>query len=295
MLPALVVATLGHAAWDNVLHWMIANDPDSSILHMHWLRLVIVYLFLLGLPSAFKSEGGPCEQKSFTWWLTFSTVGWVLPTLAYTTCVMLTGYRIIISFQPFIPLLVAWRLGQRFEGRRLIALNFAMLGTLSVWICAPWYHKDTELWKIWAAIVCSAIQVLTLSHWFTMIPSKTPLSYIKRGILISITILFSCMIMWTPQHLFAAFQGHLDKWSVILLAGGIAAAAKNWIIAYCSLKMPMDSVAIFECLHPIATLGCDVVLAKDVFEYEDIATIVFLAVGWILYPKTNIKSTLPQT
>ena len=289
MLLPLVVATLGHAAWDNVLHWMIANDPDSSILHMHWIRLVIVYLFL----CCIKTEA--CGQKSFTWWLTFSMLGWVLPTLAYTTCVMLTGYRIIISFQPFIPLLVLLKSGQRLEGRRLAALNFAMLGTLSVWIWAPWYHKDTELWKIWAAIICSTIQVVTLSTWFTMIPSKTPLSYIKRGILISITILFSSMIMWTPQHLSAAFQGHLSKWSIILLAGGIAAATKNWIIAYCSLKMPADSVAIFECLHPIATLCSDVLLSADVFEYEDIATVMLLAIGWILYPKTNIKSTLPQT
>jgi len=47
-------------------------------------------------------------------------------------------------------------------------------------------------------------------------------------------------------------------------------------------------VAIFECLHPIATLCSDVILRKDMFEYEDIITITLLAIGWILYPKRNI-------
>ena len=282
MLLPLVIATLGHAAWDNMLHWMIVNDPDSSVLHMHWLRMVIVYLFLYWIPSE------PCKTKSVGWWLQFSLVGWTLPALAYTTSVMLTGYRIVVSFQPFIPLIVALKIGQPLEGRRLLALNLAMLGTLSVWIWAPWYHKNTELWKIWAALFCSVVQVFTLSTWFTMIPSKTPLTYIKRGVLYSIVTLFVVMIVWTPRHLAGAFTTHLDKWFVILIAAGVAAASKNWIIAYCSAEMFPDAVAVFECLHPIATLCSDVALGKDAFEYEDIATILLLAVGWILYPKTHI-------
>jgi len=282
MLLPLLVATLGHAAWDNVLHWMIVNDPDSSVLHMHWLRMVIVYIFLFFIPAE------PPEEKTIVWWFQFSMFGWTLPALAYTASVMFTGYRIAVSFQPFIPLIVAWRIGQPLEGRRLLALNLAMLGTLSVWLWAPWYHKDTELWKIWAAICCSALQVVTLSKWFTMIPSKNPLQYIKRGVLYSIVTLFVVMIVWTPQHLAGAFATHLDQWFVVLLAGGIAAACKNWIIAYCSAEMLPDAVAIFECLHPVATLCSDILLGKDVFEYEDIITILLLALGWILYPKMNI-------
>lgn len=282
MILPLVIATIGHAAWDNVLHWMIVNDPDSSVFHMHWLRLVVVYVFLLFI----KSE--PTEAKSFAWWFQFSMTGWTLPALAYTTCVMLSGYRIAVSFQPFIPLIVALKLGQALEGKRLLALNFAMLGTLSVWIWSPWYHKDIELWKIWASILCSVIQVVTLSKWFTMIPSKSPLAYIKKGILFSIVTLFCMTIAWTPQHLLAGFTTRLDKWLIILIAGGVAAASKNWIIAYCSMHMTPDAVAIFECLHPIATLCSDIALSKDVFEYEDIATVCFLAIGWILYPKKNI-------
>ena len=282
MLLALFIATLGHAAWDNVLHWMIVNDPDSSILHMHWLRMVIVYLFLFFIPAELP------KHKTLWWWFQFSMLGWTLPALAYTTSVMLTGYRIAISFQPFIPLLVAIKIGASLQGRRLLALNLAMLGTLSVWIWAPWYHKDTDLWKIWAAICCSSVQVATLSKWFTMIPNKNSLAYMKRGVLYSIATTFVFMIAWTPQHLAGAFTNHLDKWFVVLLAGGISAACKNWIIAYCSTEMFPDAVAIFECLHPVATLCSDVLLGKDVFEYEDIATIFLLAIGWILYPKKNI-------
>jgi hypothetical protein len=282
MLLPLLIATLGHAAWDNVLHWTIVNDPDSSILHMHWLRMVIVYIFLFFIPAE------PPKPKTIWWWFQFSMLGWTLPALAYTASVMLTGYRIAISFQPFIPLIVAIQIGAPIQGRRLLALNFAMLGTLSVWIWAPWYHKDTELWKIWVSICCSLVQVVTLSKWFTMIPNRNPLAYIKRGVLYSIATTFVVMIAWTPQHLAGAFTNHLDKWFLVLLAGGVAAACKNWIIAYCSAEMFPDAVAVFECLHPVATLCSDILLGKDVFEYEDIATILLLAIGWILYPKENI-------
>ena len=282
MLLPLLIATLGHAAWDNVLHWTIVNDPDSSILHMHWLRMVIVYIFLFFIPTE------PPKPKTTRWWFQFSMLGWTLPALAYTASVMLTGYRIAISFQPFIPLIVAIQIGAPIQGRRLLALNFAMFGTLSVWIWAPWYHKDTELWKIWVSICCSLVQVVTLSKWFTMIPNRIPLAYIKRGVLYSIATTFVVMIAWTPQHLAGAFTNHLDKWFLVLLAGGVAAACKNWIIAYCSAEMFPDAVAVFECLHPVATLCSDILLGKDVFEFEDIATILLLAIGWILYPKENI-------
>ncbi len=282
----LVVSTIGHAAWDNVLHWMIVNDPDASVLHMHWLRTCIIWVFLF-ISNRHKEP----VTKPIMWWMWFSLTGWTIPTLAYTTCVMLTGYRISISFQPFIPLFVALNIGAPLKGRRLAALNFALLGTLCVWIWAPWYHKnDIELWKIWISVVCAFLHIASLSIWFVMLNSvdKNHLATITRGVGISILTLFFGMVVWTPQHLFSTFMIRWDMWLIIICLAAAAAAAKQWVIAYCSTIMSADAVAIFECLHPIATLCCDVIMREDVFEYEDILTISFFAIGWILYPKTNI-------
>jgi len=284
MLLPLVVATLGHAAWDNVLHWMIVNDPDTSIFHMHWLRMLIVYVFMWMMPS------GDAKRKPHTlgWWFAFSTLGWTLPALAYTWCVLLTGYRIAVSFQPFIPLFVALKTGVRLEGYRLAGLQCAMLGTLSVWLWSPWYHKETDLWRIWVALLAATLQVWALSKWFVMLPRTNTLLYMRHGVGLSVLTLFAAMIVWTPQHISAEFLAKPDKWFLVLACAGIGTACKNWIISSYTATMSIDAVAIFECLHPVATLCSDIILHKDVFEYEDIVTVALLAAGWILYPKQNI-------
>lgn len=283
MLLALFVATVGHSAWDNVLHWMIVNDPDTSILHMHWLRMLFVYVFMWLVPSNSQKR----TARSTCWWFAFSMYGWTLPAIAYTICVMLSGYRIAVSFQPFIPLFVALQTGAPLEGYRLMGLNFAMLGTLSVWVWSPWYHKDPELWKIWVSIICALVQVVSLSRWFSMLP-ETPIAYMRHGVGLSLCTIFFVMIIWAPENIAADFFTRPDKWLAILIGAGIVATCKNWVISSLSSTMRIDSVAIFECLHPIATLCSDVILRKDMFEYEDIITITLLAIGWILYPKRNI-------
>ena len=285
MLLPLLVATVGHAAWDNVLHWMIFNDPDTSIFHMHWLRMVVVYLFMWIIPSKKQNTK---TARSFLWWFTFSLFGWTLPAISYTVCVMLTGYRIAVSFQPFIPLFVALQTGAVLEGYRLAGLNFAMLGTLSVWVWSPWYHKDLELWQIWAALFAATVQVWSLSKWFVMLPRENTLYYMKHGVGGAILTLFFAMIVWAPQNMAADFLAQPDKWMLVLTFAGIGTACKNWVISSATSRMSIDAVAIFECLHPVATLCSDILLRKDVFEYEDIATVTLLAVGWILYPKRNI-------
>ena len=285
MLLPLLLAFVGHAAWDNVLHWMLVNDPDASILHMHWLRMVIVYLFTWLIQYKAKATA---ERRSKMWWFQFSLFGWTLPALSYTVCVVLTGYRIAVSLQPFIPLFVALGAGASLEGYRLAGLNFAMLGTMSVWVWSPWYHKETELWKVWFAMVAGTIQVTALSKWVTMLPRKNTMAYMTRGVGLSVLTLFFVMLVSGPEHLAADFVVKPDKWLAVLLFAGIGTACKNWMISSFTPTMTIDAVAIFECLHPIATLCSDIVLHKDVFEYEDIATVALLATGWILYPKRNI-------
>ena len=285
MLLPLLLAFVGHAAWDNVLHWMIVNDPDASLIHMHWLRMVIVYAFMWLIVR--KSD--KVQSRTKTWWLMFSLCGWTLPSLAYTVCVLLTGYRIAVSLQPFIPLIVALRTGAVLKGYRLAGLNFAMFGTLSVWWWSPWYHKDTELWKIWAAMFAGMIQVWALSKWFVMLPRKNSAEYMKHGIGISVVTLFFVMLAFGgPEHLLADFVVKPDKWLLILMFAGVGTACKNWMISSFTGSMSIDAVAIFECLHPVSTLCSDILLQRDVFEHEDIATVALLAIGWILYPKRNI-------
>ena len=52
--------------------------------------------------------------------------------------------------------------------------------------------------------------------------------------------------------------------------------------------MTADGVAIFECVHAIATLFADILRGKDIFEWEDVTALTFFSIGWILYPKMNI-------
>ena len=281
MLP-LVIATVGHAAWDNILRWMIKQDPDASILHMHWLRILFVCLFL----SVVSFRKTPTKH-TFYWWFKFSMCGWVIPTLAYTICVMLSGYRIAISLQPFIPLFVALRVS-KMEGRRLLALNFALLGTLSIWLIAPWSHREIFLWKIWVSLFAGGLQIMSIVTWFLMLEKENVLANITRGVQISVLIMFISTIVWTPQHLNAAYMSRWDNWLGLIVAAALSSACKLWVIAQCSNQMSVDSIAIFECLHPIATLCTDIVYQNEIFEFDDTLAIILLSIGWILYPKTNI-------
>ena len=279
MLP-LIIATVGHAAWDNILHWMIQQDPDASILHMHWIRMSFICLFL----SILSFRKNP-SKHTLRWWLKFSMCGWVIPTLAYTTCVMLSGYRIAISLQPLIPLFVALNTAT-LEGRRLAALNFALLGTLTIWLIAPWSHREIVLWKLWISLFAGGVQVMTTVVWFLMLEKDNVLANIARGVQISVLIMFVSTIVWTPQHLNAAYTNRWDSWFGLIVAAAVSSACKFWVIA--SNEMPIDSIAIFECLHPVATLCTDIIFQNEIFEFDDIFAIILLSIGWILYPKTNI-------
>tara|TARA_B100000795_G_scaffold94408_1_gene69172 strand:+ start:3463 stop:4308 length:846 start_codon:yes stop_codon:yes gene_type:complete len=281
MLP-LVIATVGHAAWDNILRWMIKQDPDASILHMHWLRILFVCLFL----SVVSFRKTPTKH-TFYWWFKFSMCGWVIPTLAYTICVMLSGYRIAISLQPLIPLFVALRVS-KMEGRRLLALNFALLGTLTIWLIAPWSHREIFLWKIWGSLFAGGLQIMSIVTWFLMLEKENVLANITRGVQMSVLIMFISTIVWTPQHLNAAYMSRWDNWLGLIVAAALSSACKLWVIAQCSNQMSADSIAIFECLHPIATLCTDIVYQNEIFEFDDTLAIILLSIGWILYPKTNI-------
>jgi len=278
----LIVATVGHASWDNILHWMIKEDPDASILHLHWTRLFFVALFL----SVINFQSKP-SVHSIGWWIRFAFFGWIIPTLSYTLCVMSSGYRIAISFQPFIPLFVALN-SQTLTGKKLLALNLALLGTLTIWTIAPWSHREINLWQIWASLVLGSCQVFSVVKWFLMLDTENVLANITRGVQIAVVIMFFGTIVWTPQHLNAAYISRWDRWLGLIIAAGISSACKFWIIAICSNQMPIDSVAIFECLHPIATLGTDIMFKNEIFEYDDAIAIFFLSAGWILYPKMNI-------
>tara|TARA_B110000285_G_scaffold235155_1_gene315213 strand:+ start:9615 stop:10217 length:603 start_codon:yes stop_codon:yes gene_type:complete len=200
---------------------------------------------------------------------------------------MLSGYRIAISLQPLIPLFVALNIS-KMEGQRLIALNFALLGTLSIWLLAPWSHREILLWQIWGSLFAGGLQVMSIVTWFLMLKKENVLANITRGVQVSVLIMFISTIVWTPRHLNAAYMTRWDNWLGLIVAAALSSACKFWVIAKCSSQMPADSVAIFECLHPIATLCTDIMLQNEIFEIDDALAIILLSIGWILYPKTNI-------
>ena len=80
----------------------------------------------------------------------------------------------------------------------------------------------------------------------------------------------------------------MDAWLFILVAGGSCVACKYWVIATFSKRISADAIAIFECVHPIATLCADIIRGDDMFEWQDLAAIALYTIGWILYPKKNI-------
>lgn len=280
---ALFVSALGHACWDNVLVWMVHEDPDASVIHMHWLRMCIMCLFLYIV--SWKSKR---PSKSILWWLKFSLFGWTIPGCMYTMSVIFTGYRFSFSFQPFIPLIVAFKIGAPFGERRSAALIFAMLGSMSILSDFGSY----ELWMIWAAILTSAVHVYSISEWFTMLNSieTNQIGAISFGARIGVFLLFITMIVWTPEHLAATYMSNPINWILILTASAAIAGCKYWVLAVLSRNMSGDSVAIFECVHPIATLCSDIFRGHDIFQWQDAAAIFCFVLSWILYPKTNIKS-----
>jgi len=282
---ALCVAAIGHAAWDNVLHWMVQNDPDASILHMHWLRSVVLAFCLLA-----TGRQQPLPSRHWWWWIRFSLLGFTIPTLLYTATVAWTGYRIILGGQPFIPLLVAWTCRQPWTTQRCLAITVSLFGTASIWISNPWKKHDDELWAVWFATLATAGHVLALSAWFSMMQQirASTLAAVRRGAILNVVIMFLGTVLWTPQHLQAAYMTRWDAWASILAACAVASGCKYWVIAKAVDSLQLDTVAIFECVHPIVTLCVEVVHAHDIFEYNDLVALICFVFGCVLYPKTNI-------
>ncbi|MDA7838814.1 hypothetical protein N9A45_00605 [bacterium] len=280
---ALLVSGIGHACWDNILTWLVRNDPDASLIHMLWLRMTVIALFL-GLATKAQNVS---LQHSWLWWFKFSIIGWVIPCIMYSLSVIWTGYRVSVSFQPFIPLLVALRIGAPMNTKRCLALTCCMCGTLFIWSGVSWKQ---DLWMVWIALLASIVQVVCLTEWFVMIGrlEREPLAHISRGTFLGVGLMFLATIIWNPQHVAAAYVYKADAWLAIVAAGGISAACKYWLIARFALTMSADTVAVFECIHPIATLAGDIVRAHDIFEWQDAVAITLYACGWILYPKENI-------
>jgi len=279
---SILISGVGHACWDYQLTWMASKDPDASIIHMHWLRMVIMMIFLQIMT---------CKQnksdKSLWWWLKFSTVGLVIPPIMYTHAVLWTNYRIPVSFQTFIPIIVILKSGYGFNSARCRALMIVMVGTLFLW--SDIVFKG-ELWKLWAALSASVLQVLCLSEFFVMLKGiqSDKIAAVSRGVYFAVIILLILMIIFTPRHFNSVLFEKIDKWLYILIASSVATSIKYGLIAYFSEKMTADGVAIFECVHPIATLVADIISGKDVFEWQDSIAITCFFIGWISYPKMNI-------
>lgn len=283
---AIFVAGLGHAFWDNSFHWLVSNDPETSILHMHWVRMSFISI-LLGI-SSIKSD--PLPSQKILWWLAFSIFGFVLPSVCYTICSYLTGYRIAISIQTFIPLFILC-LKQKWPNEaQCRSLIFAFMGTICLWLYTPWIDEYMDLWKIWFSLIAAFVQVFSLSIWFNM------LSYIKSGQLKSIAlgsfiglgIFFITFVVWTPQHLASASMGKIDIWILVIIGCALSATCKFWVIGVASREISIDAVSIFECIHPLATLVIDIIYHKDEFRIEDTFAIIFICIGWILYPTKPI-------
>lgn len=284
----MAMAAVGHACWDVVLHWMVVKDPDASVLHMHWLRMCFLAIMLQAV--AIRTPTPRCG--GWMWWLRFSIVGWVLPGAMYTSCVMLSGYRVAISFQPIIPLLVSLRTNN--TGKQYGALTVSLLGTWVIWLYSPWQEHNVELWALWFSIICICVQVISQQEWFVMMNKvkSNRIKAIAHGASLAVVILFFSMIIWTPQHLNAAYMTRWDNWVWIMFAAALSTTCKFLGIAFFSNHFTCDGVAVFECLHPVATLMHDVVLKKDIIEYFDIVAILCFATGWILYPKRIYTSVI---
>ena len=132
--------------------------------------------------------------------------------------------------------------------------------------------------------------VISLAAWFSMMQGirTHTLAAVRRAAIINVALLFIGTIIWTPQHLQAAYMTRWDTWLWILAACALASGCKYWVIATAANTLELDTVAIFECVHPIATLSAELVQTNDRFEYSDSLALACFVFGCILYPKTNI-------
>ena len=279
---AIIISGFGHACWDYQLTWMAQKDPDASVLHMHWLRMTFTMILLQTY-----IWNKPRPRMGLFWWLKFTTLGFFLPPMLYTYATLWTNYRIPVSFQGFVPLMVALKNEKKINNRLCISLTIIMLGTLCIWTNVRWKY---ELWELWAAILASIVQTCCLVEFFIMLNNVQgdKISIITYGIILTVGCMFSLMVIFMPQHFDTILFDKLDLWLYILIASALATGIKYGLIGYFSGKMTPDGVAVFECIHPISTLFADIVRGKDVFQLEDFGAVLCFSIGWILYPKMNI-------
>ena len=110
-------------------------------------------------------------SRSFLWWFKFSLVAYVIPSIAYTLSVLWEGYRISVSLQSFIPLVVVWRLGISLSEKRCAAIILTMIGTGVIWTSLSWQHG---LWVVWSSLLASALQIFSTAEFFyILILNKT--------------------------------------------------------------------------------------------------------------------------
>jgi drug/metabolite transporter (DMT)-like permease len=114
---------------------------------------------------------------------------------------------------------------------------------------------------------------------------ESPLPYMARASQLGVIIMFCFTIIWTPQHLKGVFEYETNTWLTIVIAAAVASSCKYWVVAKFTGSMSPAAVAIFECVHPIATLCSDVIRGNDTLEWQDTLSIVLYSIGWILYPK----------
>ena len=115
------------------------------------------FITILLVISSVKSK--PLPSKKIWWWGVFSITGFVLPSVCYTICSYLTGYRIAISIQTFIPLCILCLKHQWPNEAQCRSLIFAFMGTICLWWYTPWMNELTDLWKIWFSIIAAFVQV----------------------------------------------------------------------------------------------------------------------------------------
>jgi drug/metabolite transporter (DMT)-like permease len=133
--------------------------------------------------------------------------------------------------------------------------------------------------------------VISTGEFFVMICEikQNKLRTITLGAMLAVVIMFILMSFFVhPKHLFGMRGKGMGEWTTILISCAITAGVKFWLLAWFSKIMRPDGLAIFECVHPIATLASDLLWERDSFEWIDGVAIIFFLFGWILYPKMNI-------
>ena len=215
-------------------------------------------------------------------------MAYVIPSIAYTLSVLWEGYRISVSLQSFIPLVVVWRLSIPLSEKRCAAIILTLVGTGVIWTSLSWQHG---LWVMWASLLASVFQIFSTAEFFVMISrvKENKVRVMAIGSVIAVCIMFLSMTFFVhPKYLFISATKNTKIWSSILILCSIPIGIKYWLVAWLSGRLSPDGIAIFECIHPIATLSSDIFWNRDIFEWVDGIAIVFFLFGWILYPKTNI-------